>query len=167
MFVAMSTAATDAAEDNWYWNVTKYQGTATLYSGSENDSGEITDATYAPFSCPVRSGKINVGGVMNDAVRLKMAEAIKNDKQVPPYVDFGPAAGGQTGSLVLDLSYSAMDGWLYRFQIEPDHLSLRAFRRTGRFVFHIGGARIQIGEGQIKGLENIGKFIDECKQRKR
>ena len=163
LFLCLSSLGR-AEEEVLYWNIARFGGYTRLYPGGEKVAEELTDSAYLPFSCAPKSGMISVHGVVSDPLRAKMAEAITSD-DVPPNVMFVPPTGAQN-TYYLDLTYSGMDGWVFSFEIIADDPYFQTFRRTGRFVFEVAGVRHEIFSRPMKRIENVGKFIDECKKRK-
>ncbi len=85
-----------------------------------------------------------------------MSEMIKTDQA--PWIKVAPDVNPE--SATIDLFYSFIDGWRYKFGIQVDHKMFERFKREGVIDFKLG--RAEVHEEFKVGLDNIGKFLDLC-----
>ncbi|MDN3276288.1 hypothetical protein QWJ07_18635 [Frankia sp. RB7] len=134
------------------------QGTDALLAIADSD--EPGDAFGLPFlHCKQRSGLITIEGDAKENIRAAMAEMIRSDQA--PWISVTPDTNPETTTI--DLSYSFMDGWRYRFALQSSHNMFERFRREGIIDFKFGKAQAH-EEFQV-GLDNVSKFLDLCAAR--
>lgn len=148
-------AGTAYAEDDWRWRLFD-QGDEALLAIANNDSPG--DAFGLPMlSCRQKSNNVIVEGEAKENLRIAMADLIRTDET--PTVKVQPAAESDIGTL--DLFFSFIDGWRYKFNLRADHDAFARFGREGVIDFKVGTANVH--EEYKVGLENIGRFLDLCR----
>ena len=145
-----------AKNDEWRWRVSDQEGQAVL---AKSDTDEATDNLGLPmFTCNDKSGNVTVEGEAKEPLRIAMAGLIQVDEI--PWIQVVPDATPETATI--DLFYSFIDGWRYKFDIQEDHKSFERFKRDGVLEFKLGGTVVH--EEFKVGLENVTKFLDLCKR---
>jgi hypothetical protein len=131
------------------------QGTDALLAIADTD--EPGDAFGLPLlSCTQKTGFVNIEGEAKEGIRTVMAEMIRNDQA--PWISVVPDATPE--SATIDLFYSFIDGWRYKFGVQVSHKMFERFRRDGVIDFKFGKAAVH--EEFKVGLDNVGKFLDLC-----
>ena len=138
------------------WRVFDQEGEALLVI---TDTDEATDHFGLPmFSCKHKSGNVNVEGEAKENLRVAMASLIRTDQT--PWIQVIPDANPETTTL--NLYFSFIDGWRYKFDFSDDHKSFERFKRDGVLEFKLGETTVH--EEFKVGLENVTKFLDLCKR---
>ncbi len=118
-----------------------------------------TDAIGSPrFWCVSGSGNIDVRGVAGEAHRNAIADLIRSDQY--PIVDFKPE--GPDSHSLLELAYSEVTGWEYKFDLSAAGPPFEQFTRTGMLDFKIGETWLH--EEFKVGLDAAVKFQAFCKR---
>ena len=153
--VVLSSSSGRAAGDEVRWRVFDEAGESLLVIA---DTDEATDNFGLPaLSCKDGMGAVSVEGEAKENLRLQMASLIRADQA--PWIQVLPDTGPQTTSI--DLFYSFIDGWRYKFMLQADHKAFERFQSEGVLEFKLGDAAIH--EEFKVGLENVGKFLALCK----
>jgi hypothetical protein len=153
---ALAFGSAHAKEDEWRWRVSDQEGQALL---AKSDIDEATDNLGLPmFTCKDKSGNVTVEGEAKEALRIAIAGLIRADEI--PWIQVTPDAEPETTTI--DVFYSFIDGWRYKFDIQEDHKSFERFKRDGVLEFKLGEAAVH--EEFKVGLENVTKFLDICKR---
>jgi hypothetical protein len=154
-FAVLAAGSADAKDDEWRWRVFDREGEALL---GMTDTEEATDNFGLPiFTCKGKSGNVSIEGEAKESLRVAMANVIRVDEI--PWIQVMPETTPQTTTL--DLLYSFVDGWRYKFDIREEHKWFERFKRDGVLEFKLGEATVH--EEFKVGLENVGKFLDLCK----
>jgi len=107
---------------------------------------------------------VSIEGEAKESLRIAMADAIRADKT--PWIQVAPDAKPETASI--DLFYSFVDGWRYKFNLQEDHKAQedrKAFERFGREgVIEFKLARAAVHEEFKPGIESASKFLELCKR---
>ncbi|HXH44582.1 MAG TPA: hypothetical protein VNK51_12135 [Bradyrhizobium sp.] len=152
--MGLSSGSMQANADEARWRLFD-QGADVLLAIADTD--EPGDAFGMPLlSCPRKSGFVSIQGEANEGLRVAMAEMIKTDQA--PWISVVPDAKPE--SATIDLFYSFIDGWRYRFDIQVNHKMFERFKRDGMIDFKLG--KVEVHEKYKAGLDNVGKFLDLC-----
>lgn len=131
------------------------QGTNALLAIADTD--KPGDAIGLPLlSCTRQTGYVSIEGEAKEGIRAVMAEMIKADQA--PWINVVPDANPE--STTIDLFYSFIDGWRYKFGVQASHKMFERFKRDGVIDFKFGKA--QVHEEFKVGLDNVGKFLGLC-----
>jgi hypothetical protein len=153
--VVLASGSANAQGGEVRWRVFDLEGQALLAIA---DTNEGTDHFGLPlFSCKDKSGLVTVEGEAKQNLRFAMADLIRADGT--PGIRVAPDTAPDTTTL--DLFFSFLDGWRYKFNLAADHTSFERFKREGVLEFKLG--EVAIHEEFKVGLENVGKFLDLCK----
>jgi hypothetical protein len=145
-----------AMEGEWRWRVFDPEGEAIL---AMTDTDEATDNFGLPlFTCKDKSGNLNVEGQAKENLRVAMANLIRADET--PWIRVVPDVAPE--SATIDLYFSSIDGWRYKFNLQEDHKSLDRFKRDGVLEFKLGDAFVH--EEFKVGLENVARFLELCRR---
>jgi hypothetical protein len=87
-----------------------------------------------------------------------MANLIRADET--PWIQVMPDTIPQTTTI--DLFFSFIDGWRYKFILSDDHKSFERFKRDGMLEFKLGEATVH--EEFKVGLASVTKFFDICRR---
>ncbi|WP_157644282.1 hypothetical protein [Bradyrhizobium sp. WSM2793] len=152
--IGLAFGSPQANADEARWRLFD-QGTDALLAIANTD--EPGDAFGMPLlSCPRKSGFVSIEGEAKEEMRAVMSEMIKTDQA--PWIKVAPDVNPE--SATIDLFYSFIDGWRYKFGIQVDHKMFERFKREGVIDFKLG--RAEVHEEFKVGLDNIGKFLDLC-----
>jgi hypothetical protein len=102
-------------------------------------------------------GTVSIEGEAKENLRLAMADLIRNDQT--PWIQVLPDVKPETTSI--DLLFSFIDGWRYRFNLQENHKAFERFKNEGVIEFKLGDAAVH--EEFKVGLDNVGKFLELCK----
>jgi hypothetical protein len=151
----LASGSADARGDEVRWRAFDLEGQALLAIA---DTDEGTDHFGLPLlSCKDKSGLVTVEGEAKQNLRVAMADMIRADGT--PGIQVVPDTAPNTTTL--DLFFSFLDGWRYKFDLAVDHTSFERFKGEGVLEFKLG--EVTIHEEFKVGLENVGKFLDLCK----
>lgn len=152
----LASGSADASDDQWRWRVFDREGEALL---AMTDADEATDHFGLPLlTCKNKSGNVSVEGEAKENLRIAMAGLIRADE--PPWIQVIPDTTPETTTI--DVFYSFIDGWRYKFDLQEDHKSFERFKRDGVLEFELGEAVVH--EEFNVGLDNVTKFLDICKR---
>jgi hypothetical protein len=153
---ALASGSAGAQKEESRWRVFDQEGEALLAIANTD---EATDHFGLPiFTCKDKSGHVNVEGEAKENLRSAMANLIRADEI--PSIQVLPDAAAETTTI--DLFFSYMDGWRYKFDLESDHKSFERFKRDGVIDFKLG--QVTIHEEFKVGLESVTKFLDLCER---
>jgi hypothetical protein len=153
---ALALGSAHAKGDEWRWRVSDQEGQALL---AKSDTDDATDNLGLPmFTCKDKSGNVTVEGEAKEALRIAMAGLIRADEI--PWIQVVPDTAPEITTI--DVFYSFVDGWRYKFDIQEDHKSFERFKRDGVLEFKLGEAAVH--EEFKVGLENVTRFLDICKR---
>lgn len=154
LLVLVCGSANAAKEGEWSWRVFDNDDEETL---AITDTDLAGDNVKMPFIfCKKAQGRITVRGDADESLRLAMADIIRNNQE--PTAKFAP-----TGQEDVELFFG--ESWQYRIQISADAPPFEQFKRTGVLQFKLGKATVR--EQFTVGLENIAKFQDICRLKRR
>jgi hypothetical protein len=153
-WIALMPPSADATEGEWRWRFFQGDDQASLHA-AEHDA---TDAIASPrFSCIKGKGWIEVVSEMGDQEREAIAEFIRKNEY--PRVHLVPPA--EYPSLLAEIFYSEMYGWMYKFDMRVGTRAFAEFAKTGVFEYRVGSA---IMTAELKeGLANIALFDQACR----
>jgi hypothetical protein len=152
-FLACVSAQANEGENRWRIFATDDKEAILVIA----DTDLATDAIGSPrFWCAHGSGKIDVRGVAHETHRNAIADLIQSGQY--PRVDFNPADPGNL--TLLELSYSEMTGWEYKFDVSAAGPPFEQFKRTGALDFKI--ADTWLHEEFKVGLDAAAKFQAFC-----
>ncbi|QOG19543.1 MULTISPECIES: hypothetical protein [Bradyrhizobium] len=152
--VGLSFGPPQANADEARWRLFD-QGTDALLAIADTD--EPGDAFGLPLlSCTQKTGYVSIEGEAKEGIRTVMAERIRTDQA--PWINVAPDANAE--SATIDLFYSFIDGWRYKFGVQVSHKMFDRFKRDGVIDFKFGKAEVH--EEFKVGLDNVGKFLDLC-----
>jgi hypothetical protein len=138
------------------WRVFDQGDTALLAIA---DTDEATDNFGLPvLSCKSKLGSVEIEGEAKENLRFAMADLIRADET--PWIQVLPDTAPETTTI--DVFFSFIDGWRYKFNITDDHKSFDRFKRDGVLDFKLGKAMVH--EEFKVGLVNVTKFLDLCKR---
>ena len=153
---ALAFGSAHAQENEWRWRVFDREGEALL---AMTDTDEATDNFGLPlFTCKDKSGNVNVEGEAKENLRVAMANLLRTNDI--PWIQVVPDVAPDTTAI--DLYFSFIDGWRYKFDLQEDHKSFERFKRDGVLEFKLGEAVVH--EEFKVGVENVSKFLDLCKR---
>jgi hypothetical protein len=154
-FLACASAYAQDGEDRWRMFETDNKEAQLLIV----DTDEATDAIGSPrFWRVAGSGQIDVRGVARETHRNAIADLIRSDQY--PRIELSPA--GPDNSAFLELSYSDISGWEYKFGLSAAGPPFEQFKRTGTLDFKI--AETWLHEEFKVGLDAVAKFQAFCKR---
>jgi hypothetical protein len=152
--IGLSSGSMQANADEARWRLFD-QGTDALLAIADTD--EPGDAFGLPLlSCTQKTGYVSIEGEAKESIRVVMAEMLRTDQA--PWINVTPDATPE--STTIDLSYSFVDGWRYKFGLQVSHKMFERFKRDGVIDFKFGNAAVH--EEFKVGLDNVGKFLDLC-----
>ena len=155
--MVLSSGPGHSADENVRWRVFDRDGEALLVI---SDTDEASDDFGLPaLSCRKGTGTVNIEGEAKESLRIAMADAIRADK--PPWIQVVPDTKPETTSI--DLYFSFVDGWRYKFNLQQDHKAFERFGRDGVIEFKLGRAAVH--EEFKTGVESALKFLELCKRR--
>jgi hypothetical protein len=150
----LASRAAFANDDEARWRFFD-QGTDALLVIADSD--EPGDAFVLPLlSCKQKSGLVTIEGEAKENIRAAMAEMIRGDQA--PLISVAPDTNPDTTTV--DLFYSFIDGWRYKFDLQSDHKMFERFKRDGIIDFKFGKAEVH--EEFKVGLDSVSKFLDRC-----
>lgn len=152
---ALSVSSAQAGEDDWRWRIFDQGSDALLAIANSDSPGDVFGLPI--LSCQQNSNTITVEGEAKDNLRVAMANLIRADQ--PPSLQVQPATQSDTNTI--ELFFSAIDGWRYKFDLRADHAAFAGFSREGSFNFKVGPAAVH--EEFKVGLESVAKFLDLCR----
>jgi hypothetical protein len=154
-FLTCVSAYANEGEERWrMFETDNKEGSLVI---ADTDLG--TDAIGSPrFWCTSGSGKIDVRGVAGEAHRNAIADLIRSDQY--PRVDFKPA--DPDNLTLLELAYSEMTGWEYKFDLSAAGPPFEQFKRSGMLDFKIDETWLH--EEFKVGLDAVAKFQTFCKR---
>lgn len=122
------------------------------------DTAEATDHLGLPIiRCTPKSGHVIVEGEAKANLRAAMAKVMVADET--PALQVLPAAKDEANAL--DLFFSYVDGWRYKFDLQVGHKAVERFMRDGVIEFKLGD--VQVREEFKPGLASAARFFDICK----
>lgn len=152
--VGLSFVPPQANADAARWRLFD-QGADALLAIADTD--EPGDAFGLPLlSCTQKTGYVSIEGEAKEGIRTVMAEMIRTDQV--PWINVAPDTSSQ--STTIDLFYSFIDGWRYKFGLQTNHKMFERFQHDGVIDFKFGKADVH--EEFKLGLDNVGKFLDLC-----
>ena len=151
---ALSSDIWASNESQQRWRVFDQGDHALLVIADSDDGGDDLGSQY--FRCRKASGTIVVEGNATESLRKAIADLIRTD-QYPRARIIVPSS---EETVLLQPSFSEVNGWQYSFDLAADGKAFERFRRTGALEFRVGKASDR-GEFKV-GLENIAKFQDIC-----
>lgn len=152
--IGLSTGVTRANADEVRWRLFDQGRDALLAIAGTDEPG---DAFGLPvLSCTQKTGYVSIEGEAKEGIRVAMAEMIRTDQA--PWIKVAPDPNPE--STTIDLSYSFIDGWRYKFGLQVSHKMFERFKRDGVIDFKFGNAAVH--EEFKVGLDNVGKFLDLC-----
>jgi hypothetical protein len=147
-------SANAAKEGEWSWRI---------FDNGDDETLAITDTDLAGDNikmplifCTKAQGRITVRGDASEPLRLAMADVIRDNRE--PAAKLAPS-----GEENIELFFG--ESWQYRIVISADEPAFEQFKRTGVLQFKLGKATVR--EQFTVGLENIAKFQDICKLKRR
>jgi hypothetical protein len=153
---SLTCVSASAKEGEVRWRVFDQLDQALLVIA---DTDEATDSFGSPmFSCTKKSGNVNVEGEAKENLRVAMANLIRANET--PWIQVMPDTASRAATV--DLVFSEIDGWRYKFGLSAGHKSFERFKRDGVIEFKLGKATVH--EEFKAGLENIVKFFDLCER---
>ena len=152
-----AVSGTAHAQDNEIrWRVFD-QGDAALLVIADTD--DATDNLGLPvLSCKSKFGSVEIEGEAKENLRFAMADLIRADET--PWIQVLPDTAAETTTI--DVFFSFIDGWRYKFIIGDDHKSFDRFKREGVLEFKLGKAMVH--EEFKVGLVNVTKFLELCER---
>jgi hypothetical protein len=151
----LSTSPARAADDGVRWRVFDEVGEALLVIA---DTDKATDNFGLPIlSCKDGMGTVNVEGEAKENLRRAMADLIRTDQA--PWIQVLPDTKPESASI--DLFFSFIDGWRYKFSLQENHKAFERFKSEGLLEFKLGEAAVH--EEFKVGLESVDKFLELCK----
>lgn len=152
--IGLSLGLPQARADEARWRLFD-QGTDALLAIADTD--EPGDAFGLPLlTCTQKTGYVSIEGEAKEGMRTVMAEMIRTDQA--PWINVAPDTNAE--STTIDLFYSFIDGWRYKFGVQVSHKMFDRFKRDGVIDFKFGKAEVH--EEFKVGLDNVGKFLDLC-----
>ena len=152
----LAAGSANAKDDEWRWRVFDREGEALLAIGKTDGA---TDYFGLPiFSCKDKSGNVSVEGEAKESLRVAMADLIQIDEA--PWIEVMPDS--TPPATTIDLFYSMIDGWRYKFDLSADYKSFEQFMQNGVIEFKLG--QVTVHEEFKVGLESITEFFNLCKR---
>jgi hypothetical protein len=152
--LVLASGSAVAKEGEWSWRV---------FDNNDEETLAITDTDLAgdnikmPFIfCKKAEGRITVRGDADESLRHAMADIIRNNRE-------RTAKLSPTGEEDIELFFG--ESWQYRIVISADAPPFEQFKRTGVLQFKLGRATVR--EQFTVGMENIAKFQDICRLKRR
>ncbi len=151
--LVLSYASVCIGEDGWQWRINKLDDGRLLLAFSEFEAGD--DMSGRSYYCKPASGSIEVHGSTDKKQREVFADLIRTNSYPTVQLE-------REGSL-LELSYSDVDGWEFRFEIAADGAAFDKFKKTGQFGFKIG--TLVVNDRTAKaGLDKVSEFQAACRK---
>lgn len=153
--VVLMAGSAHANEDDWRWRVFDQGSDAVLAIANSDSPGDVFGLPI--LSCQQKSNNVTVEGEAKDNLRIAMADLIRADQ--PPLLQVQPAT--QSDANMIELFFSAIDGWRYKFDLRADHDAFARLGRDGVLDLKVGATNVH--EEFKVGLENVGRFLDLCR----
>jgi hypothetical protein len=154
--VALSSGPGHSTDDDVRWRVFDREGEVLLLIAGTDEPSD--DFGLPALACKKGLGAVSIEGEAKESLRVAMADAIRTDKT--PWIQVAPDAKPETTSI--DLFYSFVDGWRYRFNLNEDHKAFERFGREGVIEFKLGHAVVR--EEFKPGIESASRFLELCKR---
>jgi hypothetical protein len=152
--LALPSGSAHSNDDEVRWRVFDQDDTALLVIA---DSDETDNFGSPLFQCKKASGIATAEGYMSDDLRHTAAEFILQNREFA--VNLMPDDSSVQN---VEVFYSDMTGWRYRFQLSVTGPAFEQLNRAGSFQFKIDETFVR-DEFKV-GLENVAKFQELCKR---
>jgi hypothetical protein len=142
-----------AGEGELRWRVFDQDDSALLAIADS----EATDNFDSPlFQCRKTSGIAIAEGNTSEELRSTIAALILHDRVPAPSL-----VPDDSSAQVVEVFYSEMTGWRYRFPLSVTGPAFEQLKRTGAFQFKLNDTVVR-NEFKV-GLDSIAKFQEFCK----